>query len=177
MTISGEQTNQPALSKPTLAFRWGYIALPVSILLLSIILAAIFSPKLQPEIGYHFKDDGSPDRWLGRSQLVLAMLLPQLLLTLLAGVITWGVSKLSARFRPPGQSGIKTEKTLRLMGNMVALPQIMLGFAMLDIFRYNSSQIHIMPFWVFAVLVMGIGGILLGVFFLRAIREGWRATQ
>ena len=63
------------------------------------------------------------------------------------------------------------------MGNMVALPQIILCFAMLDIFSYNSYQMHIMPLWVFALIIMGLGGIILGIFFIRAIRRGWGATQ
>ncbi len=63
------------------------------------------------------------------------------------------------------------------MGNMVALPQIILCFAMLDIFSYNSYQIHIMPLWVFALIIMGLGGIILGVFFIRAIQQAWGATR
>jgi hypothetical protein len=62
------------------------------------------------------------------------------------------------------------EKMLSLMGNMVALPQIILGFAMLDIFSYNSYQIHLMPLWIFALIVMGLGGMALGIFFILAIR-------
>lgn len=63
------------------------------------------------------------------------------------------------------------------MGNMMALPQIVLGFVMLDIFIYNSYRIHIMPLWIFAVIVMGAGVIVLGIFFLRAIRDVWRPTR
>jgi hypothetical protein len=48
------------------------------------------------------------------------------------------------------------------MGNMIVLPQIVLGFVMLDIIIYNSYRIHLMPLWVFALIVMGIGGIILG---------------
>ncbi len=63
------------------------------------------------------------------------------------------------------------------MGNMIALPQIILCFAMLDIFSYNSYQVHIMPLWVFALITMGLGGIILGIFFIRAIRRAWGATR
>ena len=57
-----------------------------------------------------------------------------------------------------------------VMGNMIVLPQIILCFAMLDIFSYNSYQIHLMPLWVFALIVMGLGGMALGIFFILAIR-------
>jgi hypothetical protein len=42
---------------------------------------------------------------------------------------------------------------------------------MLDIFSYNSYQIHLIPLWVFALIVMVLGGIILGVIFLQAIRR------
>jgi len=60
---------------------------------------------------------------------------------------------------------------LAIMGNMVALPQLILCFAMLDIFLYNAYQRHIMPLWVFALVVMGSGGIILGIFFVQAIQQ------
>ena len=177
MIIPDEKTNKQNVPKSTSAFHWSYIALPIAILLLSIILTAAFSLKLPAELAYHFKSDGSPDRWLSRSYIILAMLLPQLLLTLFASATTWGVARLNARFRPPGQTRIKPERIIGLMGNMVALPQIVLGFTMLDIFIYNSYRIHIMPLWLFVVIIMGVGSILLGIFFLQALRETWQATQ
>jgi membrane-bound ClpP family serine protease len=66
---------------------------------------------------------------------------------------------------------------LLLMGNMMALPQIILGFAMLQVFSYNAYQIQLMPLWAFALLVMGLGGIILGVFFTLAVRQVWRPRR
>ena len=155
------------------AFHWGYIVLPMVILFLSIVLTAYFYHLLPVELAYHFKSDGSPDRWLSRGTIILWALLPQLFLTLLAGAITWGISKLSALFRQPESTGIKPERILFLMGNMIALPQVILCFAMLDIFSYNSYQIHILPLWVLALVVMGLGGIILGILFIRAMWQAW----
>ncbi len=151
--------------------------LPVSILLLSIILTAYFYHILPIEVAYHFKSDGSPDRWLSRSPIILWMLLPQLFLTLLAGAITWGITKLAALSRQPANTGIKPGRIVSLMGNMVALPQIILCFAMLDIFSYNSYQIHLLPLWVFALIIMGLGGVILGIFLIRAILQAHRASR
>ncbi len=156
-----------------LAFHWSYIILPVVILLLSIILVAYFYHLLPVKVAWHFEADGLPDEWLGRGTIILWMLLPQLFLTLLAGAITWGITKLGALFRQPESTWIKPESILVLMGNMVALPQAILCFAMLDIFSYNSYQIHILPLWVFALIIMGLGGIILGIFFIRAMRQAW----
>ncbi|MFC1939092.1 DUF1648 domain-containing protein [Chloroflexota bacterium] len=156
-----------------LAFRWSYITMPMVILLLSVILTVYFYHRLPVDVAYHFKSDGSPDRWLSRGMVTLWTLLPQIFLTLLAGAIAWGMARLSTLFRQLDSSRIKPESILLVMGNMVALPQIVLLFAMLDIFSYNSYQTHILPLWVFAVIVMALGGAVLGVFFIRAIRRVW----
>ena len=155
------------ISKETISFRWIYIVLPVAVLLLSIALTAYFFPLLPSEVAYHF-EDGLPDEWMSRGAAIAWMLTPQFFFALLAGAIVWGMIKLSAHFRQAVNTGV--EKMLSLMGNMVALPQIILGFAMLDIFSYNSYQIHLMPLWIFALIVMGLGGMALGIFFILAIR-------
>jgi uncharacterized membrane protein len=158
------------------AFRWGYIVLPVVILFLSVILTAFFYPRLPVEVAYHFRG-GSPDKWLSRSAIILWALLPQLFLTLLAGAVTWGIAKLSGQYIKPESSGIRPERIILFIGNMIALPQIILGFAMLDIFSYNSYQIHLLPLWVFALIVMVAGGIILGIFSLQSIRQVWRVNK
>jgi uncharacterized membrane protein len=173
---SKEATRQPTTGT-TLAFHWSYVILPVAILLLSITLIAYFYHRLPVEVAYHFELDGSPDRWLNRGAIILWMLLPQLFLTLVAGVISWGIPKLSVLFKQIESTRVKLERILLLMGNMVALPQIILCFAMLDIFSYNSYQIHIMPLWVFALIVMGLGGVILGIFFVRAMRQPGELTN
>ena len=160
-----------------MTFHWSYIMLPVVFLLLSIIVTAYFYRLLPAEVANHFQSDGSPDRWLSRSAIILWMFLPQLSLTLLAGAITWGITRLGALFRQPESTRIKPERILLLMGNMIALPQMMLGFAMLDIFSYNSYQIRLMPLWMFALIIMGLGSIVLGVFFIRVIRQMREATR
>ena len=67
-------------------------------------------------------------------------------------------------------------KVLSIMGNMVALPQIILTFAMLDIFFYNAYRIHLIPLWIFALIVMVLGSIFLGVFFIQAIKQSYGQT-
>jgi len=168
-----EPTRKTA-SNESISFRWRYIGLPVVILLLSLILTAYFYHLLPTEVAHHFQD-GSPDKWMSRGAIIAWMLTPQFFLTLLAGAIAWGMTKLSIRFQKTASRWV--EKLLLLMGNMIALPQLILGFAMLDIFSYNSYQIHLMPLWVFALIVMGLGGIILGIFFILAIRQVWRTSQ
>ena len=125
------------IKKATPAFHWHYVVFPIAILFLSLILAVVFYPRLPAELAYHFQGDGSPDRWLSRNQIILAMLLPQIILTMVASATTWGVTKLSARLQLTLQTASKQERIFRLMGNMMALPQVVLSFALLDIFVYN----------------------------------------
>jgi uncharacterized membrane protein len=149
-------------------FRWRYIALPLVILLLSIGLMIYFYPRLPEDLAYHFKD-GLPDRWLGRGAATACLLVPQFLLTGLGAAVVLGIMKLGNRFPPATNK--RAETMLLLMGNMVALPQLVLAFAMVAIFSYNSYGIYLMPLWVFALIVMGLGGIVLGVIFFLALRQ------
>ena len=76
---------------------------------------------------------------------------------------------MSTRYQLDESTPIK--KVLPIMGNMVALPQVILTFAMLDIFLYNAYEIHLIPLWVFAVVVIVLSGIILGIFFIQALRH------
>jgi len=154
-----------------LAFRWKHIIMPVAILFLSIVLAAYFYHLLPAEVAYRFNSDGSPNRWLSREMTVVLMLAPQFLLGLVAGAIAWGITKLSRLFRQTESVLIKPEGIILLMGNMIALPQIVLGFVMLDIFSYNVYGEHLIPIWLFAIIIMALGGIIIGVLFIQAIQR------
>jgi len=158
-----------------LPFHWSYIILPVAILLLSILLSAYFYRLLPAEVAYHFKLDGTPDRWLSREMSIILMLIPQLLLTLLAGAITWGIIKLGILSGQTQGAWIKPERMLSLMGNMIGLPQFIVGFAILDIFSYNSYQTHIMPMWIFLLITLGLATIALGLLFVLVISKVRRA--
>jgi len=153
---------------PIKSFRWRYVALPLLFLLLSLGLAIYFYPRLPGELAYHFKG-GLPDRWLSRVAVIAWLLVPQFLLTVLGAALVMGIIRLGNRF--PRTTNKRAGKMLLLMGNMVALPQSVLTFAMLAIFSYNSYGMYLMPLWVFALMVMGLGGIILGAFFFLAIKQ------
>ena len=172
-TAKGKKPVKKTAAAESLTFRWKYILLPVAILLISIILALIFYPQLTDEVAYRFNPDGSVKSELGRGMITLLMLAPQLLLTLTAGAITWAITKLALS---SGQmETISPGKIILLMGNMVALPQIVLGFVMLDIFSYNVYGMHLIPIWLFALFVMVAGGIVLAVFFIQAIKRSHKS--
>ena len=175
--VKSKEPKKETAKGDALTFHWSYIIAPLAILSLSIILTAYFYHQLPQEVAYHFQPDGSPDRWLSRGTAIVWAVAPQLFLTLLAVAITWGITKLGMLSRQTEGALIKPERVLSLMGNIIALPQIVLCFAMLDIFSYNSYQIHLMPVWVFALIIMVLGGIILGIFFIQAIRRAWATTR
>jgi MFS family permease len=154
-------------SEDKATFRWQYIALPAAFLILAIILAASFYPLISPEVAYHFQD-GSPDRWLGRAAILAWTLVPQVFFALLAfGIVRTAI--LSTRYWPAESTLMN--KVLLVMGNMLALPQVILVFAMLDIFLYNAYHIKLIPLWAIALIIMVLGGMVLSVFFIRTIRQ------
>lgn len=157
--------------------RLSYIIVPIAILLLSVALSAYFYPLLPAEVAYHFEPDGTPDRWLSREMTMFWVLALQLVFVLLGGGIAWGVTKLSTLFGQAGSTKIKPERLVLFTGNFVALPQFIICFAMVDIFSYNSYQIHLMPMWVFLLVVLGlvtISLVMFGVLILSKVRGGQR---
>ncbi len=153
-----------------LAFRWKYIMLPLSLLLLMAALTAIFYPQLSDEVAYRFSLSGSPESWLSRPVILPFALLPQFILFMIAIAITFGITR-AGRYIGQIASALKPEKLLMLMGNLVSLPQIVFGFVMLDIFIYDINDNHIMPLWLFALIIMIAGGVILAIFFIQAFRH------
>jgi uncharacterized membrane protein len=166
--ISPAKSTDKTTSEKSISFRWTYIVLPAAILILSVILAVCFYGLLPSEVAYHF-EDGAPDRWMNRGALIAWLVIPQFVLVIIGAIISGGTTILSAKFQPAENTPLR--KILAIMGNMVALPQIILTFAMLEIFLYNAYRIHLMPMWVFVVIVMVLGGIILGIFFIQALRQ------
>jgi hypothetical protein len=140
------------------------------VLLLVVALTAYFYHLLPADVAVHF-EGGSPDGFLSlRATLVLA-LLPQFLLALVGLALAWITARMVARSWPESGTTAVPRTVVALMGNMVALPQIVLGFAMADIFVYNAYQIHLPSVWIVALVVMVGGAIVIGVVFGRAIRR------
>ena len=162
-----EATQTPAKD---LKFKWTYIALPAAILLLACILTAIYYPQLTEEVAYRFNIDGTPKSWFSRGAVTSIALIPQFILMPLAAFIALGVIKLS---RTSGQlvSGFSSEKLVVFMCNLVALPQVVIGFVMLDIFSYNVSGSHLMPVWLFVIIAMALAGVILAVFIIQALKR------
>ena len=165
-------------AKSIFAFRWKYVSLPLIFLLISVVLVVIFYNRLPFPVAYHFNSDGSADMWAIPGLFVFWALLPQFLLTIGAIVVTWVYSLMATRFLDPAAALVKPQRIMLITGNMVAIPQIILDFAMLDIFSYNSFQTHLRPsVLVFALIVMVVGGIILSAFFVQTMRQVFRGNR
>lgn len=173
--VKGPKTAGPTTVPVT--FHWGFIILPLAIFLLSVILTIYFYRLLPAEVAYRFKLDGSPDGWLSREMTVSIMLGAQFLLALAAGATTWGITKMGFLSGHQTSLWVKPERVLAFMGNMLAIPQLILCFATLDIFSYNAYQVHIMPLWLFALIVMVIGALILGIFSIPVMLKAWKALS
>ena len=151
-----------------MTFRRSYIAGPVIILAIAAVLALVFYGQLPAEVAYRF-EDGAPDGWVSRGAFIAWTLIPQLVFAAMGAGITGVMIAMSRRSRLAESAPVR--KLLATMGNMVALPQLVLLFAMLDIFLYNAYQIRLMPVWAFALVVMIAGGAALGVLLIQALRQ------
>jgi uncharacterized membrane protein len=151
-------------------FRWNYAILPVVFFALSIILAVCFYPLLPDDVAYHFQND-MPDRWLSRGSFLGWMIIPQVVFTLLALAIV-RLTMLISRYMPGKDSPLKD--VLRIMGNMMVLPQIVFVFAMIDFFLYNAYQTNLIPLWIFTLIILVVGAAVLAILFLRAIHRARR---
>jgi uncharacterized membrane protein len=166
------RTNQD-VSTNRLTFKFQYVILPVVIFILCAVISAILYNTLPGEVSYHFQTDGMPDGWIGRVSFVSIGLLLQLFFALLGTGIVFGVSKTGILTRST-ESIIKPNSLLLFMGNLVAFPQIIIGFAMLDIFSYNAYQKHLMPLWLFAIIILIIVTIAFLGFVFFYLMKAWR---
>jgi uncharacterized membrane protein len=163
-----------------LSFRWSYIIAPAIVFLLSVVLFACFYHLLPAGVAVHFDMGGNPDNWLGPEMTVITLLAPQLLFFLMALGIAWGVIRLDRRFSRAENGGVGTGRMVSFMGNIMALPQLIILFAMLDILSYNAYQTHILPMWLFLIIVLGLmtaGLLVAGVVFFLKVRKAMRGEN
>jgi ABC-type sulfate transport system permease component len=133
-------------------------------------LTAYFYHLMPAEVAVRF-DNGLAVSWLSRQMTLVLALLPQLLLALIGLALAWVLTRVVNRSWPTEGTKTNPKTIVAIMGNMVALPQIVFGFAMADIFVYNAYQIHLPALWILALVIMVAGGIIIGVVFTRAIRR------
>jgi uncharacterized membrane protein len=156
-----------------LPFKFVNIISPVIVFILCIVISVVLYNRLPEEVAYHFQVDGTPDSWASRIAVVAIGLVLQLFFVLLGTGIVFGVSY-SGALAKSSESIIKPKSLLLFMGNLVAFPQVILGFAMLDIFSYNAYQKHLMPLWIFAIIILVIVTVAFLAFVFFYLMKAWR---
>jgi len=130
-------------------------------------LTAFFYRLLPAEIVSRLQGD-IPEKWMSRSALVLWMILPQVVFALLS-MATVRLVLTGSRYWSADETPVK--QLLPLMGNMVALPQLVLLVVMLNLFLYNAYHVQMIPVWIIVVAIMAAGCIAIGIMFIRIIRR------
>jgi uncharacterized membrane protein len=172
-SIAEPQTGEMPLSADVPAvktrLRWTYFLVPLLILAVSVVLMVYFYGKLPAQVIWQPNSANSPT--ISRGQLVLWAIVPQALFTLLAFIIGYGATRIGDLFKEAAASGIRLDSILLVMSNVVIIPQLILTFAMVRIFSYNSFQTNVdFVWWVsFAIILIGI--IALSIFFIRALMK------
>ncbi len=173
-TLQNEPSTGKAPAHQGHALRWRYVIAPAVMLTVSIITAAVFYSQLPAEVAARFDFTGTPKGWLSRELMLVLALALQFLLALAAITVAWGLARLSTMFGADGGTPARPERLLAFIGNVVALPQFVLFFTMLDIFSYNAYQTHILPPWLLGIVLLGIATIALGAFLIIAMRKARR---
>ena len=149
-------------------FRWAYVALPLAVLVIAVIIVAVFYGRLPAETAYRFSG-GEPVNWVSRGGFTGWSLGIQLVFTLLSLAVTFFIITAVRRMK---LAESKLNRTLfTIIGNIMALPQIIAVYATLHILLYNIYDKSLPPLWIFAVAVMAAGGVILAVLFARAIAQ------
>jgi hypothetical protein len=172
-----EQPIKKTASDTPNKFPWKAVILPLVSLVLVLIMIAWFWGKLPLEVGANFDDNGIATSWTTRGTLIMWAILPELLLTAIAFLVVWGVNRISTLVRTAEEAGLNLNSLLVIMGNMIAVPQLILGFALLNIFGYNAYQVRILPLWLIVLVIAAVGAVILGAFFIRNIQKMWQANK
>lgn len=163
----GEPLTEPKTTR--IRFRIKYVALPLAVMLLAVVMVVWLYGRLPDAPALNFDNAGVGSDPTTRAGLALWALLPQVLLTLLSFTVVWGVTRIGNLGLMVSDAGMKLSTLLVIMGNMVAVPQLVLGLAVLNIFGYNVFETRLVPLVPVVLLIGAVGAVVLGVFFVRVI--------
>ncbi|MEN8614372.1 hypothetical protein ABFB09_03670 [Dehalogenimonas sp. THU2] len=169
------QVSQQTANPDPLKFRLSFIALPLAVLLLTATVAAVFYGRLPDELYYRFDLSGVPSGSLtAKSSLVMMLLGIQAVLTTVACFATLSISRVQL-FRDNKDSfWFNPARLLTLMGNMPALIQLIMAYVLIDSIVYALESSHLMPLWLFSLITLVIGGILIIIFGLPIVIQAYK---
>ncbi|RJO61231.1 MAG: hypothetical protein C4542_06910 [Dehalococcoidia bacterium] len=164
-------TDTVVKEKSPLAFRFSYILLPCLLACVCIVLATVLYSRLPAELGLRFKSDGTPLSLLNKGTFVALMLGLQVGVAATAFFIALIFLKLAGIMARNSVLPVNLPGFIFLMSNMLLLPQLILGYLMLDSFIYALNGTHWISFTTFALWAVGIGTIIIFTMFGRLFAQ------
>ena len=167
-TVScGTDGTDEAPVKTGLTFEWKYITLPMIIFIISIIIAAMFFFQLPDQVAYRFTSGGAAESWMGKIPLTGILLGVQFVMIVMVTIIIKAIvgfgkaiEQTSPNFHP--------DRFMLLIGNIAALPQLVLAVVMFDVFSFNIIDKHVLSIWAIILVLAISSAVVLTVFFIRA---------
>jgi uncharacterized membrane protein len=173
-TADGEVATAPV--KTGLAFEWKYVTLPLIIFIISIIIAAMYFFQLPDEVAYRFTSDGTAESWMGKITITAIMLGVQfviisMVILIVKAIVGFGkaIEQSSPNFNP--------DRFMLLIGNIAALPQLVLAVVMFDIFSFNLIDKHVLSIWLIILILAISSAVILTAFFIKAFIQTRKANK
>ena len=168
-------TSLKASAPDPLKFRLSFVALPLAVLLLVVGLSAACYGQLPAEVYYRFDTSGAPSGSpIAKTSLVLMMVGIQALLTGMAYIATRSVSNVQLFRDNVDNFWFNPTRLLTLMGNMPVIIQAIMAYVLIDAIVYANQADHLMPLWLFAVITLVIGGIIILVYGIPIIVQAYK---
>ncbi len=174
---TGPATGRGKKAATDLSFRLSYIALPSAVALVTVIAMAIAYPALPAEVAYRFNSSGVPQSTMSREVLLLLTVGLQLLTVVAALAVAWLLLNMARRALQNSRPPVEPGRIIWLLANMVVLPQLILSFVALDAAFYAHSQSHLMTPWLFSIVAVGIGTVVMTFLFARSFNEARRIDK
>lgn len=146
---------------------WQSSLAPLVLLLLSAISSGMLYPSLPQDVVYRFSASGLPEDEMSKAGAIGLMLGIQLLLFALAAGVGWIISRiLHDTVSTPALKIVPA-----FMGNIVAVPQLVIVFLMANMFIFNIYGQAPMPPWIIVSVALGIGTITLVWFVIVMVKN------
>lgn len=175
-TAAADGTAGDTPVKKCLTFEWKYITLPLIIFFISFIMAAIFFFQLPDQVAYRFTALGAAESWMGKTAITAIMLGVQfviivMVILIVKAIVGFGqaIEQTSSNFNP--------DRFMLLIGNIAALPQLVLAVVMFDIFSFNVVDKHVLSIWLIILILAISGAVILTAFFIKAFIQTHKVNK
>jgi uncharacterized membrane protein len=165
----GEISNATKTAPSPFIFRFRYVAAPLILAIVCLILALAFVSSLPSPLGFRFAGDGTVLTATNKYAFIALMIAAQVICALAAWTIALTIIKLGQRSFKTDQPQIPLDSYISLMSNMILLPQLILAYIMLDAFIYGTWARHLISVGLFSILTIAAGSLVLIFTFARTL--------